>query len=80
MEFEIQKGIPLPKGRGKPRKYDLELEAMEINDHLFIPLPRTKIQQETKIIRNFVLRYTHENPSSKFTVRQMPGGVGIWRL
>ena len=80
MEFEIKKGIPLPKGRGKPRKYDLNLETMDIDDHLFIPLPKTKIKQEIKIIRNFVLRYTHEHPSAKFTVRKMEGGVGIWRL
>jgi hypothetical protein len=23
MEFEIKKGIPLPRSKGKPRKYDL---------------------------------------------------------
>jgi hypothetical protein len=80
MEFEIKKGVPLPRGRGKPRKYDLNLETMEGGDHVLVPLPKTKIQQEAKIIRNFVLRYTHENPSAKFTVRQMDGGVGIWRL
>ena len=26
MKFEIKEGVPLPVGRGKPRKYDLPLE------------------------------------------------------
>ena len=28
MEFEIKEGVPLPVGRGKPRKYDIPLEKM----------------------------------------------------
>tara|TARA_R110002020_G_scaffold216326_3_gene423812 strand:+ start:6573 stop:6890 length:318 start_codon:yes stop_codon:yes gene_type:complete len=80
MEFEISSGIPLPRGKGKPRKYDLPLDDMEVGDHCHIGMPKTKIAQEVKIIRNFVLRYRHKNPSKKFTVRQMEDGVGIWRL
>ena len=44
-----------------------------------ISLAKTKIPQEVKIIRNFVLRYKHKNPAKKFTVRQMDDGVGVWR-
>mgnify|MGYP003137327237 CR=1 FL=1 len=80
MKFEIVHGIPIPKGRGKPRKYDIPLETMSVGDSIFIDLPRTKIPQEVKIIRNFVLRYKHKNPAKKFTVRQMDEGVGIWRV
>ena len=80
MEFEITKGIPLPKGRGKPRKYDIPLDTMNVGDHIHIDMAKTKIAQEVKIIRNFVLRYRHKNPTKKFTVRQMDAGVGIWRL
>ena len=80
MKFEIKEGIPLPVGRGKPRKYDIPLETMKVGDHILIELPKTKIPQETKIIRNFVLRYKLNNPNTKFTVRQMDNGVGIWRM
>ena len=80
MEFEITKGIPLPKGRGKPRKYDIPLDTMSVGDHIHIGMAKTKIAQEVKIIRNFVLRYKHKNPTKKFTVRQMDDGVGIWRI
>ena len=79
MEFEIKQGVPLPRSRGKPRKYDLKLEDMEVKDHLFIPLPKTKIKKEIKIIRNFVLRFTHKNPGHSFSIRKMEEGVGIWR-
>ncbi len=79
MKFEIKEGIPLPVGRGKPRKYDIPLETMKQGDHILIELPKTKIPQEVKIIRNFVLRYKKQNPNKKFTVRQMDDGVGIWR-
>tara|TARA_R110000824_G_scaffold101566_2_gene241217 strand:- start:12599 stop:12841 length:243 start_codon:yes stop_codon:yes gene_type:complete len=79
MEFEITEGIPLPKSKGKPRKYDIPLDNMEVGDHIHISLAKTKIPQEVKIIRNFVLRYKHKNPAKKFTVRQMDDGVGVWR-
>ena len=80
MEFEIKDGIPVPQGVGKPRKYDIPLETMKVGDHILIELPKTKIPQEVKIVRNYVLRYKHKNPSTKFTVRQMDNGVGIWKM
>ena len=79
MEFEIKKGIPLPRSKGKPRKYDLPLENLEVDDNIHIPIPKTKIAQEQKIIRNFVLRFSYKNPNKKFTVRQLADGIGIWR-
>jgi len=79
MEFEITEGIPLPKSKGKPRKYDIPLDDMDVGDHIHISMAKTKIPQEVKIIRNFVLRYKHKNPAKKFTVRQMDDGVGVWR-
>jgi ribosomal protein L19 len=79
MEFEITDGVPIPRRRGKPRKYDIPLEDMVAGDHIHIALPKTKIATEIKIIRNFVLRYRHKNPSEEFTVRQLHDGVGIWR-
>tara|TARA_Y100000996_G_scaffold411660_1_gene396247 strand:- start:402 stop:845 length:444 start_codon:yes stop_codon:yes gene_type:complete len=79
-KFEIKKGIPLPRSKGKPRKYDLPLEDLEVDDNIHIPIPKTKITQEQKIIRNFVLRFTYKNPNKKFTVRQLADGIGIWRI
>tara|TARA_B100001057_G_C22824204_1_gene940687 strand:+ start:1912 stop:2154 length:243 start_codon:yes stop_codon:yes gene_type:complete len=80
MEFKIKEGVPLPIGRGKPRKYDIPLETMKVGDHILIEMAKTKIPQEVKIIRNFVLRYRHKNPNTRFTVRQLEEGVGIWRM
>ena len=81
MEFEIKKGGPMPRGKGKPRKYDIKLDDMkEVHDHILVPMPRTKIASEVRIIRNFVLRYKRKNPSKDFTVHQMEDGVGIWRV
>ena len=79
MEFEITEGIPLPKSKGKPRKYDIPLDDMDVGDHIHISMAKTKMPQEVKIIRNFGLRYKHKNPAKKFTVRQMDDGVGVWR-
>jgi hypothetical protein len=81
MEFEIKKGVPLPKHtRGKPRKYDLPLDDLEVNDNIHIPIPKTQIAQEQKIIRNFVLRFSYKNPTKKLTVRKLDDGIGIWRI
>jgi hypothetical protein len=49
MEFEIKKGVPLPRSKGKPRKYDLPLEDLEVDEHIHIPIPKTKIAQEQKL-------------------------------
>jgi len=80
MEFEIKEGVPLPVGRGKPRKYDLPLEQMKKGDHIMIELPKSKIRQEIKIIRNYCLRYTHKNPNFRFRVLTQDEGVGVWRI
>ena len=80
MEFEIKKGIPLPRSKGKPRKYDLPLEQMKKGDHIMIELPKSKIRQEIKIIRNYCLRYTHKNPDSRFRILTQEEGVGVWRI
>ena len=79
MEFEIKKGIPLPKKVGKPRKYDIDLDLMNKDEMVHIVLPKSKIQQEQMIIRNFVLRFVHKYPTKKFSVRTLDDGIGIWR-
>jgi|TARA_R110000824_G_scaffold34064_3_gene108780 hypothetical protein len=80
MKFNIEKGIPMPTTSGKPRKYDLPLDEMEVGDHIKIELPKTKIDAERKILSNFCLRHTYKNPSKKFSVRKLEDGVGIWRI
>jgi|TARA_R100001163_G_C5026758_1_gene168089 hypothetical protein len=80
MNFKIEDGIPLPASRGRPPKYDLPLHEMQVNQSITIALPKTKIYQEKKIISNYVLRYTHKNPSKKFSVRMIDDGVGVWRI
>ena len=80
MEFEIKDGVPIPRGVGKPRKYDIPLEDMKKGQTIEIPMAKSKISSEVKIIRNYCLRFTHRNPNFKFTVRELDNGVGIWRL
>ena len=45
-----------------------------------IELPKSKIRQEIKIIRNYCLRYTQKNPDAKFRVLSREEGVGVWRI
>ena len=80
MKFNIEKGIPLPKTAGKPRKYNVPLDQMEVEDFIKIELPKTKIHAERKILSNFCLRYSYRNPSKKFSVRKLEDGIGIWRI
>jgi len=80
MEFEIKDGVPIPRGVGKPRKYDIPLGDMKKGQTIEISMAKAKIQKEVLIIRNYCLRFTHKNPNYKFTVRQLEDGVGIWRL
>ena len=44
MDYKIQKDVPIPKPvRGKPIKYDLPLEEMEVGDFIVVDLPKKKI-------------------------------------
>ena len=81
MEFEIKSGVPIPKNRGKPRKYDLPLDDLKLGQMVLVPIATDNIKTEIKTIRNFVLRYKtkFENVGKNFTVAQRSNGVGIWR-
>lgn len=80
MDFQIVSGIPLPKGTGRPRKYDINIEAMDVGDMVMIPIDKSKVDSEVIIIRNFVRRYAKKNSGTKFTTRKIEGGVGVWRI
>ena len=80
MEFKIIKGVPVPSNsQGKPRKYDIPIEDMDTTDMIKIPMSKVKMHQEHKIVRNFVYRYQQKS-KTKFTVRQLDDGMGIWRI
>jgi len=46
MEFEIKDGVPIPRGVGKPRKYDIPLEDMKKGQTIEIPMAKSKISSE----------------------------------
>ena len=80
MDYKIQKDVPIPKPvRGKPIKYDLPLEEMDVGDFIGVDLPKKKIDKEIKIIRNAVHRFKSVRLDMSFSVIKMKGGVGIWR-
>ena len=47
---------------------------------LKVNIAKVDISREAKILRNYILRYTHKNPRKKFSVRSLSDGVGIWRI
>ena len=50
MDYKIQKDVPIPKPvRGKPIKYDLPLEEMDVGDFIGVDLPKKKIDKEIKL-------------------------------
>jgi hypothetical protein len=80
VEYEIKDGIPLPKSRGRPIKYDINLDALKKGQMVEIPMSKTDVPMEILIIRNTVLRYQHRNAGKKFSVRKLDKGVGVWRV
>ena len=80
MEYEIKDGIRLPKSRGRPIKYDINLDALKKGQMVEIPMSKTDVPMEILIIRNTVLRYQHRNAGKKFSVRKLDKGVGVWRV
>ena len=80
MDYKIQKDVPIPKPvRGKPIKYDLPLEEMDVGDFIGVDLPKKKIDKEIKIIRNAFTRLKSSRLDTQFKVVKLEDGVGIWR-
>jgi len=81
MEFEIKKGIPLPRDKGRPSKYNLPLEDMKVGDSIEIPVSKKDLAVEIKILRNAVDRYKAKRLDTNFSVMKLSdnSGVGIWR-
>ena len=61
-------------------KYDIDLDLLERGQMLKVNIAKVDISREAKILRNYILRYTHKNPRKKFSVRSLSDGVGIWRI
>ena len=52
MDYKIQKDVPIPKPvRGKPIKYDLPLEEMDVGDFVGVDLPKKKIDKEESLVK-----------------------------
>lgn len=82
-EFPIEKGIPLPKGRGRGRKYNFQLDKMKPGDSFLIPAPS---KSEAGNIRNCIwnhLRYWRlmkpEREAISFQTASVNGGIRVWR-
>jgi len=75
--FELEKGVPVPKGR-RGAKYPIP--EMEVGDSFFIP---TKDRAESARFRNSingVCRYAKVGSSKEFTLRAVEGGLRCWRI
>jgi hypothetical protein len=49
VEYEIKDGIPLPKSRGRPIKYDINLDALKKGQMVEIPMSKTDVPMEILI-------------------------------
>lgn len=71
-QFKIEKGIPVPaKGTGRASMYPWD--DMEIGDSFFVKGKKSSaLSATTKRIA--------KTRGFKFTVRQLEGGVRVWRI
>lgn len=77
-EFKIEKGVPIPArkfGSGRTPKYPWR--AMEVGDSFFVQSDNPK-QTQQAITSTACNRRSHYG--SRFTVRQVEGGVRVWRI
>lgn len=67
--LEIDKGVPLPKKTRGAVKFHYPFDSMEVGDSFLVPLGVEHFRSS--------MRYRHPK---KFTMRQTPLGIRIWRI
>lgn len=76
MSFDLEVGIPVPHGRsGMTAKYPYSV--MDVGQSFFIPF--TAEQPERKRMRQSATWATKRYTPKRFTVREVEGGMRIWR-
>ncbi len=75
MEYEIEKGIPLPARRyGARRKNHYPFDLMDFGDSFLAPI------HEKKKLMNAVWLFKKKNKDHEFVVRETDGKLRVWRL
>lgn len=73
MQIVIEKGIPVPQMKGRPKsEMTLIFEAMQPGDSFFVKMNRTKLHGQ--------LSYMRRKNGFKFATRTIEDGVRVWRL
>jgi hypothetical protein len=72
--YLIDKSVPLPDARAGYTRYPLDL--MEVADSFFAADLDTEQTHRIRTQANYYKRKYHR----EYTVRQVPGGVRVWRI
>lgn len=76
MEVKIEKGIPIPKTRGRKNEYPFN--EMEVGDSFFID---GDDKEASRVRVSFCqMKRRNKNFKKKFTVRKVEGGFRCWRF
>ncbi len=81
--IEIEQGIPMPPprksgGGGGNQKYPWE--GMQIGDSFFVPQPPGITLAKLQIRVNGSAAPAGKRLGTRYTVRQVEGGVRVWRV
>ena len=85
MSYQIEKDIPLPKRTGRPKKYPINIEELQVGEMIKVPMAEDNYYEDALLIRNFVSAYKNKS-KRKFATRRITedeydvNGIGIWRL
>jgi hypothetical protein len=69
-QYEIEKGVEMPPDKRKTSKYPFE--KMEVGDSFFVP-------EKTAISLQSTCSLYKQKTGYKFILREVDGGVRIWR-
>lgn len=67
--YDIEKDIPIPKGRSPRHELNHKVKTMEIGDSMLIPNVRNSLKHNLERATGY-----------KFTQRVVPEGIRIWRI
>lgn len=80
MDIQVERGIPIPpKNLSRPSRWPIS-SLTEVGMSFFVPFgDRTEKDQRRSLQTSLSATCTSRRDLGKFTVRQVDGGVRVWR-
>jgi hypothetical protein len=77
--IQIEKGVPVPDGRGRVGSPRFPLKDLEVGDSFFLPWGESELKTRS-VISNAIAAFHLRNKPRRLTSRKEGNGIRVWRI